>query len=166
MIRHFCKLLSLATVLAVAGETTISQAAPIVHACGPVIKSRVKTETAEFFTSSTSFVNVTGTQTAVVVPAGQTYCVKIRFSAVMQCSATASVDRCVIRVLAGASLADPALDVVVFAGEDGGNYGVRSFQWVKELGPGRHVVRAQAKVQNAVTMFNIRTWTLDVETTE
>jgi hypothetical protein len=165
MIRHCRKLLFIATVLAVACQMSESQAAPVSHSCGAVIKSRVKTETVPFATSSTPFVNVPGGQIPVVVPAGKTYCVKIRFSAQMRCTDSAAGDECFIRALAGANMADPAINGITFSAEDA-TYSVRSFQWIKELGAGTHNVRVQAAVQNAATSFSIQAWTLDVETSD
>jgi hypothetical protein len=110
-------------------------------------------------------VNVTGGQTSVVVPAGKSYCVKIRFSAMMRCTQSGAADECFIRAVAGAFVADPAINGITFSREDT-TYSVRSFEWVKELGAGTHIVRMQAAVQNIATSFDIQAWTFDVETSQ
>ena len=61
---------------------------------------------------------------------------------------------------------DPPLNGITFARDQGIATGTRSFQWVKRLSAGTHVVRVQAGVQNAATSFEIQAWTLDVESSK
>ena len=134
------------------------------HSCGPVLKSIVKTETSEFTTQSTSFVSLPGATTNVVVPAGETRCIKARLYVVASCSETAANDFCGIRVsVVGGEAFDPPINGIDIA-PSGAAPAAYAFQWVKVLGEGTHKIRPAAAVQNAMTTFTIKFWTFDVET--
>ena len=151
--------------LSLANVASPSSAAPLTHKCGPSLRSVVKTDrNAAFRTSSTSFVNVTGARVRVRVPADQTRCVKVRFSAATACLRTA----CNVRVVGtGSASFEPSSDVS-FAYEDDSGAQVRSFEWVKRLDPGAHTVHVQARVLNQGfgASLGIESWTLHVEIAE
>jgi hypothetical protein len=163
MVRNLLKGLGLAAIATVMGGMSVSEAAPVAHACAAPIRSMVKTDTGGLKTSATNFVNVPGAAATVTVPAGKSYCVKVRFSVQMRCFGSAGNDECFIRVVSGGGVVfDPSIEVSFSTTQ---SVGVRSFEWVKELGPGSHAVRVQAVVQDAATQFDLQMWTLNVEVT-
>jgi hypothetical protein len=140
--------------------------AAVTHSCGAPIRSIVKTEIGGFTTSSTTFVNLPGAVPTINVPAGETQCVKVRFSAMVSCSQTGDADICSILVVEPGVVAfDPPFNGVNFIVENN-NYEARSFEWVKELGAGSHTIRVLAGVQKPATVFQIPIWTLDIEQTK
>lgn len=157
---------TLAAAVFIAAGASLSAAAPVTHTCGKPLGSVVLTETVAFTTSSTDFVQVPKARRAITVPAGQTRCVKVRFSAETGCSVTGNADGCFIRVgVLNGTIFDPPINGITFGYEDD-SFRVRSFEWVKRLGEGAYIISAQAAVQNAATQFNIQVWTLSLEITE
>jgi hypothetical protein len=165
------KQITLARSTAIAALLTITAlirpaAAVTVHSCGPILKSVVKTETSEFTTQSASFVSLPGSTINVVVPAGETRCIKARLYVVASCSDAAANDLCAIRVgVVGGDVFDPPINGIDIA-PSGVPPAAYAFQWVKVLGEGTHKIRPMAAVQNAMTTFTIKFWTFDVETAE
>jgi len=135
------------------------------HACAATLSRTILTQITSFKTQSTTFVNVPGAAAMVNVPAGQTRCVIVRFSASSSCSETSAFDVCTIRVVEPAKVAlDPPLNGIDFADGSVG-LAAHSFEWVKRFGPGKHTIVAQAAVQNSATTMSMPLWTMDVETT-
>ena len=85
MIQGIWKRLGLVAVITLAGGVSMAAAAPTSENCGAPIRSVVKTDVSNFSTAATSFVNVPGAAVTVTVPAGETQCVKVRFSAEVRC---------------------------------------------------------------------------------
>ena len=132
--------------------------------CGAPIRSVVKTETGSFITSSTNFASVPGAAVSITIPAGESQCVKVRFSVQMRCVESAEADLCGIRVIVPfLTTFYPNINGVTFASEQGNAMSVRSFDWVARLDAGSHIVRLQAGVQNAATSFELHAWTMNVE---
>jgi hypothetical protein len=162
------RLAALATAAAVLTMTALIRPATAltVHSCGATLKSVVKTETSQFTTQSTTFVSLPGAAVTVVVPAGETRCVKARLYVVASCTETAANDLCAIRMDdVGIGVFDPAINGIDIA-PGGVAPAAYAFQWVKVLGEGTHQIRPRIAVQNAMTTFTIKFWTFDVETAE
>ena len=127
--------------------------------CGAPIKSTVKRMiNNSFTTTSTAFVNVPGAGVTVNVPAGQTRCVRVRFSAVASCSGAGG---CYIQVHDSLSPFHFGPNASFATGQPAS--AARSYEWVGRLDAGSHPIRIQAAVNTGVT-FDIIQWILAVDT--
>ena len=150
-----------------AGLTDPAQAEVVAMNCGATIKTVAKANNPNWTTSSTAFVAVPGAAITINVPAGEQRCVKLRFSALARCPNTGVVnDECFIRMVdVGSNLAAPPVNGLSYAAEEG-RFLVRSYEWIKILDAGSHILRPEAAVQNAATNFDIATWTFSVDVSE
>ncbi len=128
-------------------------------------------EFSEFFTSSTSFVDV-GLETSITVPAGTHAIILARFSAESACSGGSDADWCSIRIRIGGVDGMPVpsgSEFFAFDSPDGGSE--TSSSWEVHamerscggLGPGTYVVRVQAAVSDATLTFYLDDMNLTVE---
>ncbi|HVZ51051.1 MAG TPA: hypothetical protein VG986_03730 [Pseudolabrys sp.] len=133
-----------------------------VISCGAPIKSTVKTQyNQEFTTTSTTYVNVPKALVTVNVPKGQTQCVKVRFWTTLTCTVVNANDHCYIKV--NDSLT-PLLWVPAAAAYSSDTKGsVHGFEWATRLSEGSHVLQMKASANNGTTL-NMSSWVLDVET--
>ena len=129
--------------------------------CGAPISSTVKrgVDMQQTIASNNVYVNVTGAGVKVNVPAGQTRCVRVRFSANLTCDSPSDVSHCYVKVADDLSpfLWDPS---VALATHEAG--GAHSYEWASRLSAGSHVIRIQATKNTGVT-FMIHHWTMAVD---
>ena len=130
--------------------------------CGVPIRSVVKSMANGFFTTtSNTFVNVPGSKLIVTVPAGQTQCVKVQFSAAASCAVNGPLAHCYIRPIdVGAAVLTPFVPAAaVLVSEP--SIGAHSFEWATRLSAGAHTIQIQASAPNI--QFAVAGWTLSVE---
>jgi hypothetical protein len=133
--------------------------------CGTPIRSSVVTGNEPFQTTSKSFIRIRGAVLTVTVPSGQRRCVKVRFTAGAICRAASGNQACFIRAVAEHEQMHPE------AGFDQGFTGPPftpvgiSYQWVRELGAGSHLIQIQVRTDNVpeVIIVGVNDWTMDVE---
>jgi hypothetical protein len=158
---------AMAAALLLFGGATAAQAQLTVLNCGPTIRNLAKTNYPNMTTSATTFTNIPQAAVTVNVPSGEQRCVKIRFSAFARCYHAGGgpiIDNCYIRMIVeGSSLPAPPVNGFSFASED---LIVHSFEWIKMLDPGSHIIRPQTMVGNAATTFHIGSWVLSVDVSE
>ena len=161
---HIAKTCLLAMLLATV-TASISRAEITNTNCGAPIQSSVATGNELFETTSRSFVRIRGAVHIVIVPLGQTRCVKVRFTGGVTCKGSSGNEVCFIRARAGGQELRPD------AGSDQRLSGrlLRpsglGFQWVGRLGAGQHIIQIQVRshdVPETITV-GINDWTMDVE---
>lgn len=128
-------------------------------------------EFSEFFTSSTSFVNV-GLEARITVPAGTKAIILARFSAESACSAVSGGGYCSIRIRIGGVDGLPVPTGAEFFAFDSTDDGAESTSsWESHaiersrgpLGPGTYTVRVQAAVTDGDVTFRLDDANLTVE---
>ena len=161
---HIAKISLLAILFATVMAGT-SRAEITTTNCGAPIQSSIITRNELFETSSTNFVRIRGAVSTVTVPAGQTRCVKVRFTGGVTCKGGSGNEVCFIRALAGGEEMHPQAN---------GNQGLSGrlmrptglgFQWVRRLGAGQHIIHIQVRtldLPETVTL-GINDWMMDVE---
>lgn len=151
----------LAAVFAVVVLCSPASADVIATKCGAPISSTVKqgVNVQQTITATSTFGNVTGAAINVNVPAGQTRCVRVRFSANVLCDPPTAIDHCYVKVNDSLNpfLFDPA--IAIATNEPGGAH---SYEWATRLGAGSHAIRIQATRNTGVT-FIIVHWTMAVD---
>ena len=134
----------------------------ITTTCGPNQTSIAKTESSPSTTKSVNFVPLPGANTQIVVPDGQSRCVKVLLTAETACRKTNARDFCYVRALAdGVPMGPNGAGFQAMDSEDG-TASAHAFEWVKRLGEGAHVIRIEQRVGNAATTFYKDDWTFDV----
>ena len=132
------------------------------HPCGPEQLNLVRTQSAVGSTSSVVPVAIPATTMTVNVPAGQTRCVKVLFTAETSCTGFAGTDYCRVQAtLDGAPMNPNGAGFMTIDSEDASADG-HAFEWVKRVGPGQHVVQITQEVGNAATTFIHDDWTMDL----
>jgi hypothetical protein len=136
---------------------------PKVTNCGPLQTSTVLTQNVPRTTNVAGFQTVPGASVPFTVPAGQSRCVKLLFTAETACGLTAGPDLCYVRALIDNAPMDPdGANFQAIDSEDG-SAGAHAYEWVKRVGPGAHVVSLQARVLAAGTPFWLDDWTFDFQ---
>ena len=98
------------------------------------------------------------------VPAGQSRCVKLLFTAETACGLTAGPDFCYVRALIDAAPMDPDGAGFQAIDSEDGSAGAHAYEWVKRVGPGAHVDRARRPgCSPPATPFWLDDWTFDVQ---
>ena len=134
----------------------------ITTTCGPNQTSIVKTESSPSTTKSVNFVPLPGANTQIVVPDGQSRCVKVLLTAETACQSDLPDDFCYVRALIDGVPMDPnGANFQALDSEDG-TASAHAYEWVKRVGDGPHTVRIERRVGNASTMFWTDDWTFDV----
>jgi hypothetical protein len=130
--------------------------------CGPNQTSIVKTDASPTATSSVAFQPLAGAATQIVVPDGQSRCVKVLLTAETACQSDQAADFCYVRALLDGVPMDPnGANFQALDSEDG-TASAHAYEWVKRVGDGPHTVRIERRVGNAATMFWTDDWTFDV----
>ena len=159
------RILKIAAVVVLTGATfmSVAAAAPVTTQCGRLISSVSKTNIDFFTSASETPVFITGAGVNVNIPAGVTRCIRVRFSAVANCLLA-----CFLRAVAGTNELNPAwVSNPLRFSQDATNSGAaHSFEWVKRLGPGQHLVRISFQTGNTIEDANIGPWTNTVEVLE
>jgi hypothetical protein len=143
----------------------IARAEIVTRNCGAPIRSTVVTGNQIFETTSKTFTRLRGAVATVTVPAGQTLCVKLRFTAGVTCKGSSGNEACFIRALADNDEMNP---------QPSGNQGLSGrlvrpiglgYQWLRLLGEGQHVIQIQVRaldVPETITV-GVNDWMMDVE---
>ena len=132
------------------------------HACGPEVQNIVRTQSAFGSTNSVAAVPIPPATMTINVPADQTRCVKVLFTAETSCTGFAGADLCRVQAtIDGAPMNPNGAGFMTIDSEDATADG-HAFEWVKRVGGGAHVVRITQAVANAATTFTYDDWTLDV----
>ena len=130
-------------------------------ACGPNQTSIVKTDASPTATSAVAFQQLAGAVTQIVVPDGQSRCVKVLLTAETACQSDLPDDFCYVRALIDGVPMDPnGANFQALDSEDG-TASAHAYEWVKRVGDGPHTVRIERRVGNAATMFWTDDWTFD-----
>jgi hypothetical protein len=161
---HLTKAFMLAAVATVAAASTL-QAEIVRTDCGTPIQSSIVTGNEPFITTSKSFVRIRGAVFTVVVPSGQRRCVKVRFTAGAICRAVGDNPACFIRIAAEGEQMHPQAGAKQgFSGQPF-NPGGLGYQWVRQFGPGSHVIQIQVRTDNVAEAITVAVndWTMDVE---
>ena len=132
-----------------------------VLSCGAPIRSTVKLGfNSTFTTMSGTYVNVPGAKVTVNVPAGQTQCIRIRFSGTASCPGGSGANQCFLRPNGQPNVFfDPAATVFTTSP----TAAAHSFEWVVRVAEGSYPIQIQALTQ--ATSFEISGWTLVVDVT-
>ena len=134
----------------------------VTTACGPNQTSIVKTETSPSITSAVNWAPLTGAATQVVVPDGQSRCIKVLLTAETACEITGVPDLCYVRALVDGVPMDPNGAGFQAIDSEDGSASAHAYEWIKRVGDGPHTVRIERRVGNAATTFWTDDWTFDV----
>lgn len=156
---------SLFAVFLAAVTPGIAQAEFVTTNCGAPIQSRVITGNELFETTSQTFVRIRGAVFTVAVPAGQTRCVKVRFTATATCRGTSGNEACFVRALAASDVMHPQATGGQGLGGDLLRPTGLGYQWVRRLGAGQHVIQIQVRALNVPELITvgIENFAMDVE---
>ena len=171
MIRH-----ALAA-FAVASASLTAMAVPALAApaatatfCGPTIRSIVRTGTPDLETFSSTFIPLAGASVTVQVPAGRSECLKVLVTMSASCGDGKNVtfgEQCRLRVLDNSAQFMPALppwDGVIIQSSTEYPAG-QAMEFVRRVGPGKHVIAVQVRTFAPTIDFEINVWTMDVTVT-
>ena len=122
----------------------------------------MKTESSPSTSKSVNFVPLPGANTQIVVPDGQSRCVKVLLTTETACRKTGAADCCYVRALADGVPMDPNGAGFQAMDSEDGTASAHAFEWVKRLGEGAHIIRIEQRVGNAATTFYKDDWTFDV----
>jgi hypothetical protein len=137
---------------------------PVITKCGRLLEAIVKTEIESFTTNSEiPPVNIRGANAVFRVPAGETRCVRVRFSAIANCPLS-----CFLRAFVDDQQLNPAwvANPLRFSTDDTNSGTAHSFEWVGRVGAGRHIARIQMQTGNESENANIGPYTTSVEILE
>jgi hypothetical protein len=132
------------------------------YTCGPQQTSVVKTENSPSGTRSETFVPLPGANVQIVVPEGQTRCVKVLLTAETACEITAADDFCYVQALLDGAPMDPDGGGFQAMGSEDGTAESGAYEWIKRVGAGTHIVRIERSVLDSATRFWWDDWTFDV----
>jgi hypothetical protein len=149
--------------LAIAGLSTTT--------CGSTISTVFLTQNMAASYTNTSFATLPGAKFTVTVPAGQTRCVKLAFTADAACifGSPSFGYLCYVRATyekAGTSITEmsPAgagLQVLA-ASDEGGKASAHGYTWIKKLGAGTYTIRIQTKGSASAPTFFLDEWTAEL----
>lgn len=136
------------------------------YTCGAVVSSTIRTqnERSNPLLSSETFVPVPGAAVDVVVPSGESRCIKVRFTAEAACYGGDS-NYCYVRALrSGVPLPPNGSDTqaLVSRAPFAGGY---THDWVTRAGAGTHRIVLQGRTSESTTQFDLDDWSFEVEVT-
>ena len=131
-------------------------------ACGPNQTSIVKTDASPTTTNVVAYTPLAGAATQIVVPDGQSRCVKVLLTAETACQGPLAADTCYVRALIDGAPMDPDGANFQEMDSEDGTASAHAYEWVKRVGDGNHIVRIERRVGNAATTFWTDDWTFDV----
>jgi hypothetical protein len=132
--------------------------------CGPNQSSIVRTQNLPSITNSVAFVPLAGANTQVVVPDGQSRCVKVLFTAETACTGwVGGPDFCYVQALADGMPMDPDGTGFQAIDSEDDTASAHAYQWVTRLGEGVHTIRLERRVGNPNTMSSYDDWTFDTQ---
>jgi hypothetical protein len=162
MLRKLCHVSLLAFTLA--GVTAgPAEAENIITDCGAMIRSRVITNSSPVRTSSTSYIKLA--TTSIVVPGGQTRCIKALVTAETFCAGPGGVlDFCDVKVtLNGAETMRPAGGNFKALDSEHNTSSGHAYEWVKRVGEGTYAISLEIRVRDSRTVFEVDDMTFDVQ---
>jgi hypothetical protein len=131
--------------------------------CGPSMNSIVRTQNAPSSTNMVAWTPLPGAATQVVVPDGQSRCVKVVLTAETACSGSAGPDYCYVQALADGMPMDPdGTNFQAIDSEDETASG-HGYEWVTRVGEGAHIIRLERRVGNMATTSSWDDWTFDTQ---
>jgi hypothetical protein len=134
----------------------------VTTSCGPNQTSIVKTDQTPTTTSSVPFAPMPGAATQIVVPNGQSRCVKVLLTAETACQSDLPSDFCYVRALLDGAPMDPNGGGFQALDSEDGTASAHAYEWIKRVGAGQHTVRIERRVDNAATTLWTDDWTFDV----
>jgi hypothetical protein len=156
--------LFVATLLAAPFAFSASANAAAVRLCGAVQRSVTITYDVAVNSTSTTYELLPGTRTVINVPAGQTRCLKVLFTAASLCGGQpAAVDYCLIRAVVDGVEMNPRT-ITQFDSENTTG-AAHALSWVKAVGPGQHIIAIQRRVNHPNSIFQLIGWTMDLTIT-
>lgn len=160
---HTSKTCLLAIVLATIGAGA-ARAEIDTKNCGTPIQSFVVTGNDVFETTSRTFVRLRGAAVTVTVPAGQTRCIKVRFTGSVTCKGSTNA-ACFIRAVAGDKEMRPRASGNQFLSGQLLQPLALGYEWVDRLPGGDNVVQIRVRTHNILELIklDIDNWTMDVE---
>ena len=123
----------------------------ITTTCGPNQSSIVKTDASPTTTNSVEFEQVPGLATQVVVPDGQSRCIKVLLTAETACQSPLPDDFCYVRALVDGVPMNPNGTGFQAMDSEDGTASAHGYEWIKRVGDGPHIVRIERRVGNAAT---------------
>ena len=102
-------------------------------ACGPNETSIVKTESSPSITNSVNWVPLRGAATQVVVPDGQSRCIKVLLTAETACEVTNAPDFCYVRALVDGVPMDPNGAGFQTMDSEDGTASAHAYEWIKRV---------------------------------
>jgi hypothetical protein len=133
----------------------------VTTACGPNQTSIVKTDASPTATSAVNRVTLPGAVTQIVVPDGQSRCVKVVFTAESACEGPGAADYCYVAALIDGAPMNPVGGGFQALDSEDGTASAHAYEWVKRVGDGPHTVSIVRNVGAATTMFWTDDWTFD-----
>lgn len=171
MIRHLLAAFALASAsLTAMAAPGLAASAATTTVCGPTMQNIVRTGTPDLETFSSTFIPLAGAAVAVKVPAGRTACLKVLVTISASCGDGKNVtlgELCRLRVLDNNAQFMPALppqDGVTIQAATEYPAG-QAMEFVRRVGPGKHVIAVQVRTDADTTDFEINAWTMDVTVT-
>lgn len=138
------------------GGASAAQRVNLNVSCGAQTGNLVRTENAALTFSNTGFLTLPGSAVSVTVPAGQTRCVKVLFSA-----EAAATSFCYVRAVDnGVPMSPDGGGFQALVSSDSSSNG-HAFLWVRRITAGTHTIAVQRRVSSG--SCNIDDWTVDVE---
>ncbi len=118
----------------------------VTHTCGALTTNPVLTNTVPDTTNYTTFQQLPGASTTINVPAGQTRCVKVLFTAETACGPSAAADFCYIEATIDGVQMDPRGGQFQAMDSEDATASAHAYEWVDHVGPGTHVIQIQRRV--------------------
>jgi hypothetical protein len=131
--------------------------------CGPMLGSTVTTHNGPRTTRDSAFNPLPGATGRFVVPAGQTRCVKLLFTAEAACGLTGGPDFCYVEAVIDGVPMNPDGNGFQALDSEHATAGARAYEWVKRVGPGPHTIGIRWRVLAAGTPFYVDDSTFDVQ---
>jgi hypothetical protein len=149
---------------------SVAEAALVTTNCGPILRSISKTNNGVFNTTSEGAGEAIPGAVPVNVPAGETRCVKLRFSAVAACPAS-----CYLRAVAISDGTEIILHPnTLFTGTPlrlsndapGSEGTAHSFEWARRLPPGNYAVQILVASGTSASAVRLGPYTIALDILE
>jgi len=134
------------------------------EACGAEQVNIVRTSAAPSVTSLTNFAALPPSWWNFNVPAGQSRCVKLLFTAETSCTGyAAGSDYCYVQATIDGLPMDPNGGGFQAMDSEDATAAAHAFEWVQRVGPGNHTIQIEQRVGNNATVFRTDDWTEDIQ---
>jgi hypothetical protein len=138
-------------------------AGAVTTTCGPLQTSIVTTHNGPRTMNATAFQSLPGAVGRFTVPAGQSRCVKLLFTAETACGLTGGPDFCYVQAVIDGNPMNPDGTGFQAIDSEKGTARGHAYEWVKRVGPGNHTIAVQWRVLAAGTPFYVDDSTFDVQ---